>query len=111
MKLPDIISRFSGLKIHANRAATDDYYEAVFFSKDTAEWDKAIADILGAAVKPSKAKPSKDDLKITDSYGGIQASQTLFKKDFESHSIIAMFWPWQDRAHTTLKIAILNNSR
>ena len=37
----------------------------------------------------------------------VKAGQTLFKKDFEGHSIIAMFWPWQDQAHTTLKIALL----
>ena len=111
MKLSDIIGRFNDLKIHADRVATDDYYEIVFYSKDTAVWDKAITDALGPAVKPSKIKPTKEDLRITDAYGGIQAGQTLFKKDFEGHSIIAMFWPWQDQAHTTLKMALLNNSR
>ena len=111
MKLPDIIELFGDLKIHAKRAATDDYYEIVFYSKDTAEWDKAITNILGSAVKPPKMKPSKEDLRITEVYGGIQAGQTLFKKDFESHSIMAMFWPWQDQAHSTLKIALLNNPR
>ena len=107
MKLSDVIEKFADLKIHAKRAATDDYYEAVFYSRDTAEWDKVIVNILGFAVKPSKDNPSKEDLRITDAYGGIEAGQTLFKKDFEGHSIIAMFWPWQDQAHTTLKIAIL----
>ena len=111
MKLPDIIGRFADLKIHVKRVTADDYYELVFYSDDTAQWDKVITSFLGSPVKPPKIKPTKEDLRISDAYGGIQAGQTLFKKDFEGHSIMAMFWPWQDRAHTTLKIALLNNPR
>ena len=111
MKLSEIIERFGDLAIHAKRASADDYCELVFHSKDTAQWCKAITGVLGSAVKPSNIKPTKEDLRIADAYGGIQAGQTLFKKDFEGHSIIAMLWPWQDQAHTTLKIALLDNPR
>ena len=110
MKLADIVARFADLEIHAKRTGDDNYCELVFFSKDTVSWDKVISGILGPAVKPPKVKPTKEDLRISDAYGGVQAGQTLFRKDFEDHSVIAMFWPWQDQARTTLKMALIKKS-
>lgn len=110
MILRDIIERFGDLKIQAKRAITDAYCELVFYSKDTAAWEKVITDLLGPAVKPPRANPSREDLRITEAYGGIQAGQTLFKKNFEGYAVMAMFWPWQDKAHATLKIAVTSES-
>ena len=107
MRLSDIIKQFSDLKIHAKRDLAVDYCELVFCSEDTARWEEVIINVLGPAIKPPKADPSKEDIRVTAAYGGIRADQTLFKKDFEGYSIIAMFWPWQDHAHATLKIATI----
>ena len=111
MTLSEIAGRFAGLQIDNKRVDTEEYCELVFYTKDTAEWDKAIAGFFGPAVKPLKARPSREDLRITEAYGGIQAGQVLFRKDVEGRSAIAMFWPWQDGTRTTLKIALLNNPR
>ena len=47
------------------------------------------------------------DLRVTEKYGGIGVNQTLFKKNGEADIVIAMFWPWQDGVHATLKIAAM----
>ena len=105
--LKEIIEAFAKIEIYEKRDATDSYYEAVFHNKDVGELEKALGGIFGPAVKPVKKKPAKEDSLITRDFGGIRGEQTLFRKDADGVTIIAMLWPWQDALHTTLKIAIL----
>lgn len=106
--MKDIIEKCIKLDIYENRGVEDDYCELVFHTKDNAVWENIFTEALGAAVKGPKAKPTKDDLRLTDEYGGINVGQTLFKKDFESFTVLAMLWPWSDGAHTTLKLIRIN---
>ena len=107
MTLREIIQRYSQLSVYEQRYITDEYSELVFYNKEINEWNKIFADILGPAIKPAGVKPTKDDLYLTKDYGGVYGNQTLFKKEFAGVFMIAMFWPWQDGIHTTLKIARL----
>ncbi len=91
------------LKIFEERTVSDDTGELVFFTDQKSEWESLVGELLGPAVKPEGQKPSRDDLQTTNEFGGIRADQTLFKKGFDGYSMIAMFWPWQDGQHTTLK--------
>lgn len=86
---------------------TDEYVELVFYNKKLREWDKIFSNILGPAKKPAGVKPSQDDLHLTKDYGGIWVNQTLFTKEFDDFTVIAMYWPWQDHVYTTLKMAHL----
>ncbi len=108
--LKEIIEKCSALGIYEKRNINDEYCELVFYNKETAYWLKIITDILGSAAKPQGIKPIQEHLRLTKDYGGIYAHQTLFKKEFGNATIIAMLWPWGDRTHTTLKIAILDFS-
>lgn len=105
--LEEIVRECAKFDIYEKRAITDKYYELVFHNKDKDELEKTLTGILGAAVKGPKAKPAKQDSLITKNYGGIHNDQTLFKKEFEGGTVIAMLWPWQDGAHITLKAAII----
>ena len=107
MTLQEILGQCGGLGVYEKREASDDYSEVVFFSKEKDAWDKILADLLGPAIKPTGAKPTKEDLSITDDFGGIYNDQTLFKKEQDDATILAMFWPWQDTVHTTLKLILL----
>ena len=107
LTLKEVMDKCGSLKIFEKRSATDDYIELVFHNEETGEWNKLLSDFFGPAAKPPKAKPSKNDISITKVYGGIRPDQTLFRKDFDDAMIIAMFWPWQDGAHTTLKIFLI----
>ena len=105
--LKKIIEKCDALKIEARRSIADDYCELVFYTKDTDQWNKTLTDIFGPAMKPAKTKPTPDTRSLTKDHGGIYYNQTLFKKEFDGTTIIAMFWPWQDGVHTTLKAATL----
>ena len=107
MTLREILEKCASLSIYEKRNANDEYSEVVFFNKELIEWSKVLSENLGPASKPAGTKPSKDDLHLTKEYGGIFANQTLFKKEFDNATIIAMLWPWSDEEHTTLKMAIL----
>ena len=103
----EILERCSKLSIFETRQIDDAYGELVFYNKDIDEWIKVFVDILGPAKKSRGIQPANDDLNLTKDYGGIYEDQTLFKKKYDDAVVIAMFWPWQDGTHTTLKIAFL----
>lgn len=107
--LKEISEKCSALDIYEKRGANDKYCELVVNNKEINECEKIFTDILGPAAKGPKIKPTKEDARLTREYGGIQPNQTLFKKEFAGLIVIAMLWPWQDNAHTTLKIALVSN--
>lgn len=107
MTLKAIIDKCSMPGVHEVRHITDDYGELVVHNSRIAEWDKILGDFLGPPKKPAGVEPSEDDLQMTKDYGGIWINQTLFKKEFEKFTLIAMYWPWQDDVHTTIKMAHL----
>lgn len=108
--LKEITDRFSVLEIYEKRVENDRYSEIVFHNKDLREWEKIFLFFLGLPAKPPKTAPRKEHLLLTKDYGGIYNDQTLFKKEFEGFIILAMFWPWQDRLHTTLKVILLEKA-
>jgi hypothetical protein len=107
MTAKEIIEKCSSLAVEEQRSVSDGYIELVFFTKDADAWTKALGEVLGPAVKAAGVEPTEDDLNSTEDYGGIHGNQTLFKKDFADTCAIAMFWPWSDGIHTTLKAALL----
>lgn len=107
MILKEVVEKCSKLGVDEKRCVSDEYVELVFFNKEIAEWSKIFIDVLGPAIKPPGAQPTEEDLRLTKDYGGIHDNQALFKKEFGDSIAIAMFWPWQDQIHTTLKIALL----
>jgi hypothetical protein len=110
MTLKEIIKKCGTLSIAEARRNSDTYCELVFYSKDTEEWNRIFADILGHAVKPAGKEPTEDDQYLTKDYGGTWINQTVFTRKFDDGTVIAMFWPWQDGTHTTLKMALLRNN-
>jgi hypothetical protein len=107
MTLKEIIKKFGTLRISKVRRNSDEFCELVFYNKDTDEWNKLFTDILGHAAKPAGMEPTDEDQYLTKDYGGIWFNQTVFKREFDDVTVIAMFWPWQNGIQTTLKIARL----
>ncbi len=107
MTIQEIAARYKDLEVSERRSEKEDYAELVFLNKDAARWDLVLTELFGAPVKPKGKKPSREESALTDSYGGVQANQVLFKKDCDNGTALAMLWPWQDNAHTTLKIILL----
>lgn len=107
MTAREIIEKCSMLNVHQQRYISDDFSEIVFYTREIDTWNKLLTDIFGPAVKPVGVKSTKDILRLTKNYGGVYENQTLFKKKFGNTNLIAMFWPWQDGIHTTLRINIV----
>jgi hypothetical protein len=107
MTLKEIMKKCGTLGIYEERRISDGFCELVFYNKDADEWSKIFADILGHAIKPAGTEPTENDQYLTKHFGGILFDQTLFKKEFDGVTVIAMFWPWQDGLHTTLKMFLL----
>lgn len=105
MKLKQIIDKYGMRNVCEVRRITDDYAELVFYNRKLDRWNKILGDILGPPKKPAGREPSEDDRHLTKDYGGIWVNQTLFRKEFGDFTIMAMYWPWQDDIHTTLKMA------
>ena len=106
--LGEILRKCGSMDICEQRSATDEYIELVFLSDRIDEWDEMFGNIFGPALKPAGVEPDKEILRLTEVYGGIYDNQTLFKKDFDRGPVIAMFWPWEDNVHITVKVIILD---
>ena len=106
MRLADVITEYDRLNVAETRDNSDDYWEFVVYNQDLSGWTVLLTESLGTAAKPAGKKPSRDNLRLTEEWGEIRAEQTLFAKNFTETLVIAMFWPWQDNNHTTLKITM-----
>ncbi|MGA1869965.1 MAG: hypothetical protein ACMUJM_15635 [bacterium] len=107
MILHEIIQACGGLEVEEKRRSSDEYIELVFLNKELDQWITILTEILGPPIKPAGVKPTKNDLLITQAYGGIFRNQTLFRKKSENGIVIVMLWPWQDTVHVTLKMALI----
>ena len=107
MNLKEVFAQLGSLPIEEERSVSEDYLEVVFLNKESGNWNKALSGIFGPAVKPAGQAPSSEDDALTSDFGGVFDNQTLFRKDMDGRCMIAMFWPWQDKEHTTLKMALL----
>ncbi len=105
--LRDIMAAAEDLGVHEQRERGEDYCELVVYSRDTRKWENILSGILGPPAKPAGSAATREDDEITGQFGGITGEQTLFKKEGSEGTAIAMFWPWQDGEHTTLKMAVI----
>ncbi|MBF0433209.1 MAG: hypothetical protein HQK83_18155 [Fibrobacteria bacterium] len=107
MTFQKIIDKCRALSVFEERTAQDNFAEFVFLVKDQDEWNTLFQEIFGSAVKPAGTRPSPEDLEAAKDFGGIYPDQTLFKQEYEEFSVLAMIWPWQDCAHSTVKLGII----
>jgi hypothetical protein len=104
MKPLELLEQCRHLDVAERRMLEKDYVEVVFYKKDLSDWEKVFASYLGAPAKPPGNRSSLYDRHVTRQSGGIETNQTLYRKEFDSQSLIAMFWPWGDDEHVTLKM-------
>lgn len=105
--LKEIIDCCSELKVREKRCMTEEFIELVFNNDEIIEWQRILTAFLGEPIKPEGQEPSKTDLALTARTGGIRINQTLYEAEFEDETIVAKFWPWEDKMHTTLRMALL----
>lgn len=107
MDLNNLKSKFEGLNLYVQRSVSEDYWEIVIYNKDITEWENCFFEILGVAVKPKGQKPTPEHQNLAKDYGGIFPNQILYAKEFDTVTVISMFWPWGNDTHTTIKTILL----
>jgi len=105
MMIDRILEKCKHLTISERRVSSPDYEEWIVYAKDMEHWNAIFTDIFGPAIKKAGAKTTQENFALTVDHGGIFDEQTLFHCMHEDKSIIAMFWPWKDREHVTIKVA------
>ncbi len=106
--LSQLDTKFKSLEIFKQRKASETYREIVFFNKDVKKWDRVLSGKLGSPLKSKWGRPDKSLNKLTRKFGGIRKGQTIYVKEYDDCSIIAMIWPWKDKQHSTLKVSMVN---
>lgn len=107
MQLKEIVQQCDHLTIIEKRCDTDEFVDLVFSNDEIEEWHRILSRALDAPRKPEGQPPSDQDLQITAKTGGIRTNQTLYEKEFGDTTIIAKFWPWENKKFTTLRMALL----
>ena len=105
--LSQLDNKFRSLNIFKERKSNETYREIVFFNKDMKKWDRVLSGKLGAPVKSKWTGTDQALKKITRKFGGIRKGQTVYIKEYDNCSILAMIWPWKDRTHSTLKLSMI----
>lgn len=109
MIFKELTENCSQIKIDEIRSDSQSYCEYVFSGENTTSCYNLCLKILGKPSKPAGTNPEKEDKDLTANFGGIFSNQTLFKKEDANETVLAMFWPWQDGIHTTVKVASLTS--
>lgn len=110
MAWKNIIEKCDTLNTYEKRKITDEYYEVVVYNNEINNWNQIIMESLGPAKKSAGTQPDNSDNNLTKYCGGIYTEQTLFVKDYDDATLVAMFWPWKDEIHTTFKMIRLKTT-
>ena len=95
------------LAVAKTREMGENYAELVFFSKDLEKWDQVLCEALGPAEKQRNCSPSRAHQGLTRELGGVRHGQTLFARKGQNGTVVALYWPWRDRTHITLKLGLI----
>lgn len=105
MDLKQLVSKLGELRVCQKRVSSPVYEEWVIFAEDMGRWEHLCSELLGPATKPKGEKTSPLAFALTVDFGGINDDQVLYHKESGEMSVIALFWPWQNGVHVTLKLA------
>ena len=94
----------AGLPLQSTRKSEASFIEIVLYRKNLPEWLAALEGLMGPPVKAEGEKPDKKATRLAEPYGGVWVDQILFHSQGADGQIVAMFWPWQDKNHITLKV-------
>ncbi len=86
------------------RSDDEEYFELVVKTTDLPKVNQILETFFGKAVKPAGAKPSADDKKMANEYGGIRDDQTLYYLAAEELYYYSFIWPWANGQSVTVKV-------
>lgn len=111
ISIEGIIKQCEDLKVAEVRVESPSYDERVVFLDEIERWESILSQVLGPPVKPAGVKTSQEHFAMTVNFGGVHENQTLFYKESDEGTMIAMFWPWQNNTHVTMKIIMKSENQ
>ena len=91
------------LAIIKTRSGREDLEEVVVLSEDLEDWCGRFSLEFGNSISPDSMNWKKEAGRVAEMHGGIREGQQLFEKVIESHRVLVMIWPWNDKIHATFK--------
>lgn len=92
------------LDLESVRIDCDNYIEAVVVKDEMRKLNMRLKKFFGAPAWPSKNRLTYHVQETINGFGGLMPGQVLYFKGDADGNIFAMLWPWQDGAHTTIKV-------
>jgi hypothetical protein len=111
MELIDLLTQLKHLDYSQKKYHVDslgEYVQLVFNPDHLQTWLDAISKLLGPPIKTEEQPVTEDILRLTENVGEIFDHQTLYYREIEGQSVMAMLWPWSSQEAITLKIMIFN---
>lgn len=103
MHLDDIKAAVKSIPLDALRMENDNFIEVVVLKKDIGSLKARMDELFGQPLWPSDNKLSTAVHEVIKNFGGIMVGQTLYYSKQQDCALFAMFWPWSDGEHTTVK--------
>jgi hypothetical protein len=100
----DVKAQIKAIGFETLRTESDAYFEVVFLKNKLGEYTAALDGVFGKILWPSDNPIAPDVKAVIAQYGSVMPGQTLYAAQEGSHVLFAMFWPWGDREHITLKM-------
>ena len=95
------LKKFPSLELRSDEPAC---FEFVVKTADLAKVNLVLETFFGKAMKPAGAKPSSEDKKKTEAFGGIREDQTLYYLESEELYYYSLIWPWANGQSVTVKV-------
>lgn len=96
-----LLGDLATLGVQEKRRLDKDYVELVGPQSGWEEWSRRLSTALGPPSKPLGEKPTSEQERTAEPWGGVRKSQILF----EGQGVVALIWPWEGGERFTLKMA------
>ena len=104
MDFSELKKQVQGVNFGEIRVDAENCFEAVTTNEDMGTLTALMEKFLGPPAFPSAAPLSSAMQTTIKNYGGISDGQTLYYLSQGNSAVFAMFWPWGDKTHVTLKL-------
>ena len=107
MEFKTLRERLGEINFEMVRADSDAYFEAVLTSDEYDNTALKLKETLGEPIYYGSGRLSSEVRKKISAFGGITKGQVLYYRWERIKDIFAMFWPWRDGQHITLKAGVV----
>jgi hypothetical protein len=111
MGFQELLSEIRKRPLQELRASTEKYFEAVVSMTTLVGVEELLIAYFGVPMKPAGVHPCRDAHRVSEPYGGIRSTQTMYFRKRDVGHEVAFLWPWHCGTLVTLKIIVEDQAR